>query len=133
MESLSLFQTITVGAFGVLLVLTLIMVSRGRTTMRAGLGWSVLWTAGLLTVLFPDSTKILAEVLGISRGVDVILYSALFAGLTGFFMIYLRFRKLDRQVTILTQELAMMAAASNLPRIGGADQEGETEEPESAP
>jgi small membrane protein len=126
-EPLNLFQTIAVGAFGVLIVLTLILVSRGRTTLRAGLGWSLLWVAGLLTVLFPDSTKILADILGINRGVDVILYSALFAGLAGFFVIYLRFRRLERQMTVLTRELALMAAESQLLDVHSEHQDREPE------
>lgn len=130
---MTLFQTIAVGAFGILLVLTLSMISRGRTPLRAGLAWSLLWIAGLLTVLFPDFTKTLANIVGINRGVDVVLYSALFAGLAGFFAIYLRFRKLERNVTVLTQELALMNAASQISKGGRNDQGAEMDDPEPAP
>lgn len=116
MEPLTLFQTLAIAAFGALLVLTLMSVSRGRITGRAGVLWTALWVTSILTVLYPRVTKDLAYVLGISRGVDVILYSALFAGLAGFFAIYVRFRRLERQITVLTRELAIQESSRSSSR-----------------
>ena len=109
---MTLFQTIATGAFGSLVVLTLVSVSRGRLATRAGLVWGAIWLLALLTVLNPGATKVLANVLGINRGVDVVLYTAMFVGLVGFFGVYMRFRRLERQITVLTRELALLEADS---------------------
>ena len=113
---MNLFQTVTIAAFGVLLVLTLVNMNRDRIAVRAGLMWSAIWIAGSLTVMFPDSTKILAGLLGISRGVDVLLYFALFVGLAALYGIYMRFRKVERQITILTREIAILEHLSETSR-----------------
>jgi hypothetical protein len=78
-------------------------------------------------VLFPRLLTQLAQVLGVGRGADLLLY-----GLTVFFLGYVassyrRMRQMEQQVTTLARELALRAAVHDTtehPDHGGGDGRG---------
>lgn len=61
-------------------------------------------------VLFPDATNVIAHRLGVTRGADLLLYLMVFAVIHGFFLLYLRSRKLERKTTELIRALAIRDA-----------------------
>jgi hypothetical protein len=46
-------------------------------------------------------------VLGIRRGADLLVYCMVLGFLVGFYVVYLKFRQLTREITVLTRELAL--------------------------
>lgn len=69
--------------------------------------WCVLWIAIIAVVFRPETASFLARMLGVGRGVDVIVYLSIVA------LFYLQFRMFgkledhERQITTLTRELAL--------------------------
>ena len=105
-----LFQVIAVPFIAIMLAVSLRNLIRGRARVMASLFWALLWIATLVAVLYPDTTTKLARALGIHRGADLLVYSAVIAFSVGFYLVSWRLRQLSREVTLLTRELALIEA-----------------------
>ena len=118
---MTVFQ-ITVTTLGsALLLFTIAAAIRGAATRREALFWSLLWVGMVVAVNRPDLLTGFARRLGIGRGADLLLYATVIAMLVGFVMFYARLRRLRRELTILTRELALRDAA----RGSDSDADGE--------
>lgn len=101
------FQLITLPALGLVALLTVAAIRRRRLTPRAGLAWLLLWIAAAVSVAFPSILVFFANFLGIGRGADLVLYLSILFMFAGFFAVYLRFRRLDEQLTRIVRHLAI--------------------------
>jgi hypothetical protein len=104
---MNVFQLLVVSLLGLLSVATIRGAVRGGIRKRVAAFWMAVWISAGVAAIWPDTTVIVARVLGIGRGADLVLYSSVFAMLAGFFYIYARFRRLDRQLTQLVRQLAI--------------------------
>lgn len=59
-------------------------------------------------------TTRVANIFGIMRGADFVSYCGLLGGLIGFSVVYLRFRRVDRQLTLVVRELAFARAQADM-------------------
>jgi hypothetical protein len=75
----------------------------------------VLLSGAVVLVLFPDLTTRAANLLGVGRGTDLLLYVSLIAGLHVALLLYLRTRELERKITEQARAIAIRNAC-------GADQ-----------
>jgi len=66
--------------------------------------------AGAVAVIFPDITQDTADVVGVGRGADLVMYIAIVAVMFVLLHYYTKFVELQRQVTELTRELAILRA-----------------------
>ena len=95
--------------------LLLVVFLRGRNTMpfQAGkkllLGLFVLVFA--VAVVFPDTLTAVANVLGVGRGADLLLYALVVAFFFVALNTYLKFRDLELRNTRLARRIAIMEAA----------------------
>jgi small membrane protein len=105
------FQLVTLPLLAVLIVITAVATARSRVTPRIGLGWILLWLSAAIAIAFPDLLVWLAQVLGIGRGTDLVLYVFILVGFVAFFATYLRFRRLDEQMTKIVRHIAIENAA----------------------
>jgi hypothetical protein len=101
------FQGLVLGLLVILAFATTRAALRGGVRKRVAVFWMLIWLGTGVGVLWPRSTVLAARALGIGRGADLVLYCTAFAMLVGFFYIYTRFRKLDRQLTLLVRRLAV--------------------------
>ena len=108
------FQSVVHVVFVVLCVLTLSAGMRGYARKRIVVLWLLIWGSGGVAIVWPRSTMIVAHALGIGRGADLLLYLSVLGSLVGFFYIYTRFRRLDRQITVLVRRLAIENAKEPL-------------------
>lgn len=69
--------------------------------------WTVCWVAVGVVALIPELTSRLADLLGIGRGADVVIYAAIVALLALLFRMSIRLEQLDRSITTITRELAL--------------------------
>jgi len=92
----------------------------------AGIGWFVflkrnrlpfhivivfaMLVAGAVAVIFPEDTHVIANFVGIGRGVDLIMYVIHVAVLFVLLHYFTKFVELERNVTTLTRELAILRA-----------------------
>ena len=128
---MNLFQIIAIAAVGLLLVLILAAVGRGWTTRREGLVWSLVFLAAGTAILWPRVTGVIAKVMGIGRGADLLLYCAVVTMMIGFLMTYSRLQRLRRELTLLVRQLAIERAVVNPslePSTGSTVVEGAGEE-----
>ena len=108
---MNLFQALAVVVVGGLTVLTLVAVWRGWATRREGMLWTLIWLAAGIAILWPGVTGVVANVLGIGRGADLLLYCSVVMMMIGFLMVYARLRRLRREMTLLVRRLAIREAA----------------------
>jgi len=87
------------------------LVWRGRDSAqgRAGKRLMLLGFAGLVifTILFPETTTVVAGWVGIGRGTDLVFYLTSFAVMFLAALVYLKFKRLEDRIAALTSELAL--------------------------
>jgi hypothetical protein len=70
----------------------------------------VLLGAGAVAVVFPDITQDAAELVGVGRGADLVTYIAIVAVMFVLLHYYTKFVDLQRQLTEVARELAILRA-----------------------
>jgi hypothetical protein len=107
---MSAFQLVSLSLVGALLLLCLGGIIRGWITRRLGIVWLLLWLGVGTAIAYPSLTTLAAHALGIGRGADLVLYCGLLVMLVGFFLIYLRLRRLEASVTTIVRHIALQEA-----------------------
>jgi len=111
--SLNLFQVLALIVLAALLVVTVVAAARGWASRREAAAWSALWLIAAIVVLWPGFLQAVARALGIGRGADLLLYCTVVVMMVGFLMVYVRLRRLRREMTLLVRHLAMRDAFVN--------------------
>jgi hypothetical protein len=107
---MNLFQSLVVVLFVALSLLTLSAGLRGTVRKRVVAFWLAVWLIGTVAVVWPHTTAMVAHSLGIGRGADLLLYSTALVMIVAFFYVYTRFRRVERQLTLLVRRLAIQGA-----------------------
>ena len=107
---MSAFQILALGVLACFLVITIVAIVKGAASRRDGFFWILLWLAAGTAFAWPEVTGFVARKLGIGRGADLVLYGAVVVMMIGFLMVYVRLRKLQREVTLLVRHLAIHEA-----------------------
>ena len=119
--STSGFQLALILLFAALFALSLFLSAKRWRASREIYLWSLLWGAGLIVSIKPDLTTVIAQMLGIGRGADLVFYCGIVVTLVGFLMVYLRLRRLRRDVTLMVRHVAILEAqleqAGRLPAL----------------
>jgi hypothetical protein len=97
-----------------LITLTLLGVMFGSFVFRSRLLYrslAVLFAiAACWFILFPDLTTKIANVLGVRRGADLLLYLSVLAGIHGFLLLYWRTRRLEEKLTEIIRAITIRNA-----------------------
>ena len=109
---MSVFQIAALALLALLLTGNLMVVFRGQVARRVGLLWATVWIAAAVAIIWPGTTRVVAGVLGIGRGTDLVLYCFVLLVLVGFYMTYVRLRRLDANLTLLVRKLAIESATT---------------------
>jgi hypothetical protein len=104
------FQVVTLPLLAVMVLVTAIQIARRRLAPRFGTAWIALWVAAAVSIANPDLLVRIAHFLGIGRGTDLVLYLSILFMFAAFFIIYLRFRRVDEQLTKIVRHLAIRDA-----------------------
>lgn len=83
----------------------------------------LLLAAGAAAVVFPDATTLIAHAVGVGRGADLITYVLEVAVMFVLVHYYTKFVELQRQITQLTRELAILRAEGERASRDGAPPE----------
>ena len=65
---------------------------------------------GVVLVLFPELANRMAALVGVGRGADLMLYLLILAVYAGALLVLAKFRRLERQITELTRQIALYEA-----------------------
>ena len=106
------FQVIALAVVAGLFIFTVTVLVKRSASRREGFAWTLLWIAAALAIAWPDVTTHAAHALGIRRGADLVLYCAVVVMMIGFLMVYVRLRRLQRDLTLLVRHLAIREAAT---------------------
>jgi hypothetical protein len=104
------FQVILVSALGLAAIAIPVLVARSAIGRLAGAAALVVVACGIVFAIEPDWTTSIAHVLGISRGTDLLLYLLVLVVGYGFLFVYLKLRRVRRELTLLVRELAIREA-----------------------
>lgn len=104
------FQIVTLPILAVMILVTAVAMGRRRLAPRLGVAWIALWVAASVGIADPEILARIANFLGIGRGVDLVLYVSILVFFIAFFVVYLRFRRLDEQLTQIVRHLAIRDA-----------------------
>jgi len=107
---MNIFQITGITIFAIFIIFNSRAIVKKRLALGSGVFWIALWVVGIVLLIFPNSTSSLARFFGITRGVDLIFYFCILAALFGFFMVYLRIRKLEDNITLLVRTIALKDA-----------------------
>lgn len=69
--------------------------------------WLFLWVAIAVVVLYPKTSTIVANMLGVGRGADLLIYSSLLLIFYLLFRIFMRLEKIKRQITKVVIDQAL--------------------------
>jgi hypothetical protein len=104
---MNLFQIVVISSLVLLIVWELVRLQRGDVSAGAWLVRMAVWFAAILAVARPGLLQSLANLLGIGRGTDVLLYLLVFVFFGTSFFLYARTVLLQRQLTELVRRYAL--------------------------
>ncbi|MBU0717710.1 MAG: DUF2304 domain-containing protein [Planctomycetes bacterium] len=119
---MSTFQVLALGFLACLIVGTVVAMVKRSGVHRDNLLWLLLWVLAGLAIAWPDLTAIVAAALGIGRGADLVLYCAVVVMMVGFLMVYVRLRRLRRDLTLLVRHLALRDATATAGPISRSEE-----------
>jgi len=113
------FQIVFIGFSAVQAMLALRRFAKTRHV--PALGFFALWILALGLIARPEVSTRIAQSVGIGRGVDFVIYSLLIAFLWAHYQQYLRYKRVEHEITQLVRELAIeRASRPSIADPGGA-------------
>ncbi|MBD3251535.1 DUF2304 family protein [Candidatus Uhrbacteria bacterium] len=100
-------QILLVVALLIALTMTWKRAKEGVIRAREAVLWSIVWIAAGVVIVLPETTSAVANLLGVGRGVDLVLYASV---VVLFFLVFKLFTSLDRmdkQITDLVRKDAL--------------------------
>lgn len=79
---------------------------RRSITVREFFLWAIFWSCSAIFVIFPNITQKAANLVGIGRGVDLIIYLALLILFSALFYLIIRVERIERDITKIARKLA---------------------------
>ena len=114
------FQIILLSVLGATATAIVVAAARRRIGRLVALAWTAVLAAGMVFAIEPDWTTAIARKVGINRGTDLVLYVLAVASIQVFLLLYLKLRRVRRELTLLVRELAIRDAAGRARDDAGA-------------
>lgn len=80
---------------------------RREISLRRLLAWAALWVGASVVVLIPTTSERLATLLGVGRGVDVIIYLSIALLFYLQYRLFARLDRIERDITKIVREQAL--------------------------
>ncbi len=81
---------------------------KAELSFPPALAWVGFWVIAAIVVLNPNLTARLAERVGIGRGADLVVYSALALAFFVLFLLLVKIERLNRDLTKVVRKLALL-------------------------
>ena len=82
----------------------------GSTSWKEFVFWGVIWVAAIVIAIYPDVTFYFANMLGINRGIDLIVYVSIIAMFYLIFRLYVKIDTLEKDLTKIVRSTAIANA-----------------------
>jgi len=96
----------------------LAIVNFRNSRQLVSLAFASLWIAAILLLLNPEFSNQCAAAIGITRGVDLVMYALSFVFLWGHYQHYVRYKRVEIHLTTLVRELAIVQASEPISSPG---------------
>lgn len=106
-ENIMLYQILVVIISILAILLVFDRFNRKKTSLQTFILWTVLWVILALFAIIPESSTILANIIGIGRGLDLVLIFAIIGSYYLIFRVYLKIEKFDQDITELVRKISM--------------------------
>lgn len=116
---MNLFQFITLPLVGFLFVRNFLHLLHGNQSRLVALFGAAIWLSAGIAIYRPELTIWFAEILGVGRGADLVLYVLAVSFLLSIFFIYNKFRKMESNITELVRHLALREPVRGQPQAHG--------------
>jgi len=78
-----------------------------KLKFRETIFWLSVWFVLIFVIFFPELTSNLAKILGIGRGIDVIIYSSIGLLFYLIFRLYVKLEEAEQEITKVVREVAL--------------------------
>ena len=72
--------------------------------------WNVIWIAAVIIAIYPNITFYFATLLGIQRGIDLIIYISIIALFYLIFHLYVKIESVEQDLTKVVREVSIKKA-----------------------
>jgi len=96
---------VIVGLIGI--IISLKRFKEGKTSPTVFVIWLLAWLSLIIISISPYTTSYLANIMGIGRGLDLILILAIIGAYYLLFRIYIMIENIEMELTRLVRELAL--------------------------
>ena len=69
--------------------------------------WGLIWTAVIIIAFVPNITGFISKILGIGRGIDVLIYIGIILLFYLIFRIYVKIDKVERNITKIVRKITL--------------------------
>jgi len=69
--------------------------------------WTLFWLAAIFVAIFPASITIIAELLGVERGVDLLIYGVIILLSYMIFRLYAKLENTEKRITKIVRTIAI--------------------------
>ena len=80
---------------------------RSDLSVKEMILWILFWIFVSVIVVLPQTTSFIANVLGVGRGVDVVVYLSVVVIFYTLFRIFIRLEKIERDITTLVRHISL--------------------------
>ena len=80
---------------------------RKEITVREFIFWLFFWALALAAVVSPQSTDKIAEIVGVVRGADLLVYISIFILIFIIFKVFVKLEKIERNITKIVRKIAL--------------------------
>jgi hypothetical protein len=112
-------------SFLILLIIYRVVIKwkQGILTSRDLIFWSGFWFVVGIIILLPDTTSYLAELVGVGRGADLVVYLSIVLIFYIIFQMTIKIEKIERNITKVVRTVAMKeeVADGKKQMVGGAE------------
>ena len=102
-----IIQIILIAILLFLLYRTIIRFIRKQIPMLGFFLWSMLWVIAGIVIVFPNVTSHLANLVGLGRGVDLIVYISIIIIFYAIFRITIKLEHIDHEITKVVRTVAL--------------------------
>jgi hypothetical protein len=104
---MTLVQFLAIGFVILALIKTASDFKKKRIGVKSLVFWALIWVAVAVVAVLPYVTAPLAKILGIGRGIDVVVYFSILSIFFILFKIISKLTKIDKDITEIVQHLSL--------------------------
>lgn len=119
MDNQLFIKIILIAVFAVLALFLLLPTRGSRHVAIRRLTMLLLFAIAVVAIAFPSATTAVANVIGIGRGADLLLYGLIIVFVGNSIIVQRRHRQLEAQITTLARQVALSQAPD--PNAGPAE------------